>query len=163
MPTFIISGVSSTSVTTNTFTEISSTSAPVGSYGAIAGTYKTGAYAGVNFSIAYKTTTPTAAQQAFTATGSVGGIYAAQLVPAGAANSYTVCFPQYASDQGAAGTYNRIMAYNFPSDGTNFTTNDYLSVAIQGYTIPSPATVAEFITTMKGIGIPVFDNSGTLQ
>jgi hypothetical protein len=54
------------------------------------------------------------------------------------------------------------MAYNFPSDGTNFTTNDYLSAAIQGY-IPQVRTVAQFITEMKNIGIPVFNNSGTLQ
>jgi hypothetical protein len=54
------------------------------------------------------------------------------------------------------------MAYNFPSDGTNFTTNDYRSAYIQGYT-PSIATVAEFIAAMKLIGIPVFNNSGTLQ
>ena len=54
------------------------------------------------------------------------------------------------------------MAYNFPSDGTNFTTNEYRSVAIQGYT-PAIQTVAEFIAAMKNIGIPVFNNSGTLQ
>jgi len=48
------------------------------------------------------------------------------------------------------------------SDGTNFTTNDYLSAAIQGYT-PQVRTVAQFITEMKNIGIPVFNNSGTLQ
>jgi len=162
MATFIVSGVSSTSLSANTFTQISSTAGVVGSYGVINGNYKTGAYAGVDFSIGYKTTTPTAAQQAFTATGSVGGIYAAQLVPTGAANSYTVCFPQYASNQGAAGTYNRILAYVFPSDGTNFTTNDYLSTDVQGYT-PTIQTVTQFIATMKNIGIPVFDSTGALQ
>ena len=54
------------------------------------------------------------------------------------------------------------MAYVFPSDGTNFTTNDYLSAAIQGYT-PQVRNVATFITEMKNIGIPVFNNSGVLQ
>jgi hypothetical protein len=54
------------------------------------------------------------------------------------------------------------MAYNFVSDGTNFVGNDYLSAAIQGYT-SIPRTVAEFIAAMKNIGIPVFNNSGTLQ
>lgn len=99
----------------------------------------------------------------FTATGSIGGAYRAQLVPAGPANSYTVCFPQYTAQQGAAATANRIMAYVFNSDGTNFTTNDYLSSYIQGYTVPTPGTVADFITEMKNIGIPVFNNSGVLQ
>jgi hypothetical protein len=163
MATYIISGVSAASCATNGFTVISSTAAPVGGFGQIAGSYKAGAYAGVDFVIGIDTDAdPTLAQLTFTATGSVGGIYTAQMVPLGPLNSYTVCFPQYASDQGAAGTYNRIMAYNFLSDGTNFTTNDYRSAYIQGYT-PVPATVAEFITTMKGIGIPVFNNSGTLQ
>ena len=54
------------------------------------------------------------------------------------------------------------MAYTFASDGTNFVGNDYLSAAIQGYT-SIPRTVAEFITAMKAIGIPVFNNSGVLQ
>jgi hypothetical protein len=164
MATYIISGVSAAQCATNSFTVISSTAGPTGDFGPIAGSYKTGAYAGVDFVIGIDTDAdPTLAQLAFTATGSVGGVYVAQRVPLGASNSYTVCFPQYASDQGAASTYNRIMAYNFPSDGTNFTTNDYLSAAIQGYNIPSPATVAEFIAAMKLIGIPVFNNSGTLQ
>jgi len=164
MATYIISGVSAADCATKGFTVISSTSGPTGGFGPIAGSYKTGAYAGVDFVIGIKTDVdPTLAQAAFTATGSIGGVYMAQRVPLGAANSYTVCFPQYGGDQGAASTFNRIMAYNFNSDGTNFTTNDYLSSAIQGYNIPSPATVAEFITEMKNIGIPVFNNSGVLQ
>ena len=163
MATYIISGVSAASCNANSFTVISSTAGVTGGFGAINPNYKTGAYANVDFVIGIDTDgDPTAAQAAFTATGSVGGIYVAQRVPLGAANSYTVCFPQYI-DQGAAGTANRIMAYNFQSDGTNFTNNEYLSSAIQGYNIPSPETVAEFITTMKGIGIPVFNNSGVLQ
>ena len=163
MATYIISGVSAASCAANLFTVVSSTVGVTGAFGPIAGSYKTGAYTGVDFVIGIDTDDdPTAAQAAFTATGSVGGIYMAQRVPLGAANSYTVCFPQYASDQGAASTYNRIMAYNFASDGTNFTTNDYRSAYIQGYT-PVPATVTEFIAAMKNIGIPVFNNSGTLQ
>ena len=163
MATYIISGVSSADCASKGFTVISSTTSPTGDFGAIAGSYKAGAYAGVNFVIGIDTDgDPTAAQAAFTATGSVGGVYVAQRVPLGAANSYTVCFPQYASDQGSASTYNRIMAYNFPSDGTNFTNDEYKSAYIQGYT-PTIQTVAEFIATMKGIGIPVFNNSGTLQ
>ena len=164
MATYIISGVSAADCATKGFTVISSTAGPTGGFGPIAGSYKTGAYAGVDFVIGIDTDVdPTLSQLTFTATGSIGGIYQAQLVPLGAANSYTVCFPQYGSDQGAASTFNRIMAYNFNSNGTNFTTNDYLSSAIQGYNIPSPATVAEFITEMKNIGIPVFNNSGVLQ
>ena len=164
MATYIISGVSAASCAANSFTVISSTAGVTGDFGPIAGSYKTGAYTGVDFVIGYDADPdPTAAQAAFTATGSVGGVYMAQRVPLGAANSYTVCFPQFSSAQGEATTLNRIMAYNFASDGTNFTNNEYLSSAIQGYNIPSPATVAEFITTMKGIGIPVFNNSGTLQ
>ena len=164
MATYIISGVSAASCAANSFTVISATSASVGGFNQIAGSYKTGTYAGVDFVIGIDTDgDPTSVQAAFTATGSVGGIYMAQRVPLGAANSYTVCFPQFSSAQGEATTLNRIMAYNFASDGTNFTTNEYLSSAIQGYNIPSPATVAEFITTMKGIGIPVFNNSGVLQ
>lgn len=163
MATYIISGVSAAQCATNSFTVISSTAGVTGGFGPISGAYKTGAYSGVDFVIGYDADPdPTAAQAAFTATGSVGGIYVAQRVPLGAANSYTVCFPQYASDQGAASTYNRIMAYNFASDGTNFTTNEYRSVAIQGYT-PQVQTVAEFIAAMKNIGIPVFNNSGVLQ
>jgi hypothetical protein len=163
MATYIISGVSAASCAANSFTVISATSASVGGFNQIAGSYKAGAYTGVDFVIGIDTDPdPTAAQAAFTATGSVGGIYVAQRVPLGAANSYTVCFPQYASDQGAASTYNRIMAYTFPSDGTNFVGNDYLSAYIQGYT-PIPRTVTEFIAAMKAIGIPVFNNSGTLQ
>ena len=163
MATYIISGVSAASCNANSFTVISSTEGVTGGFGAINPNYKTGAYVGSNFVIGIDTDgDPTQAQALFTATGSVGGTYFAQLVPLGPANSYTVCFPQYASDQGAASTYNRIMAYNFQSDGTNFTTNDYLSAYIQGYT-PVPATVAEFIAAMKLIGIPVFNNSGTLQ
>ena len=163
MATYIISGVSAASCAANSFTVVSSTEGVTGDFGPIAGSYKTGAYVGSNFVIGIDTDPdPTQAQALFTATGSVGGTYFAQMVPLGAANSYTVCFPQYASDQGAAQTYNRIMAYNFASDGTNFTTNEYRSVAIQGYT-PVPATVAEFITAMKNIGIPVFNSSGALQ
>ena len=163
MATYIISGVSAASCNANSFTVISSTAGVTGGFGAINPNYKTGAYANVDFVIGIDTDgDPTVAQAAFTATGSVGGAYVAQRVPLGAANSFTVCFPQY-TGQGAAGTANRIMAYNFQSDGTNFTTNDYLSADIQGYNIPSPETVAEFITTMKGIGIPVFNNSGVLQ
>ena len=163
MATYIISGVSAASCAANSFTVISSTAGVTGGFGQIAGSYKAGAYAGVDFVIGIDTDVdPTLAQLTFTATGSVGGIYTAQMVPLGPLNSYTVCFPQYASDQGAAGTYNRIMAYNFPSDGTNFTNDEYKSAYIQGYT-PTIQTVAEFIATMKGIGIPVFNNSGTLQ
>jgi hypothetical protein len=103
-----------------------------------------------------------AVQATFTATGSAGGVYVAQRVPLGAANSYTVCFPQSVALKERATTFNRIMAYNFASDGTNFTTNEYRSVAIQGYT-PAVQTVAEFIAAMKNIGIPVFNNSGVLQ
>jgi hypothetical protein len=40
------------------------------------------------------------------------------------------------------------MAYNFASDGTNFTTNDYLSAAIQGYT-PTIQTVANLYHNEK--------------
>jgi hypothetical protein len=163
MATYIISGVSAASCAASIFTVVSSTAGVTGAFGPIAGSYKTGAYAGVDFVIGIDTDPdPTVVQASFTATGSVGGVYIAQRVPLGAANSYTVCFPQYASDQGAASTYNRIMAYNFASDGTNFTTNEYRSVAIQGYT-PQVQTVAEFIAAMKNIGIPVFNNSGTLQ
>ena len=164
MATYIISGVSAASCATNSFTVISSTAGVTGGFGQINPNYKTGAYSGVDFVIGIDTDVdPTLAQLTFTATGSVGGIYQAQLVPLGPANSYTVCFPQYSSAQGSATTQNRIMAYNFQSDGTNFTTNDYLSSAIQGYNIPSPQTVTQFIATMKDIGIPVFNNSGTLQ
>ena len=164
MATYIISGVSAASCATNSFTVISSTAGVTGEFGQINPNYKTGAYSGVDFVIGIDTDVdPTLAQLTFTATGSVGGIYQAQLVPLGPANSYTVCFPQYSSAQGSATTQNRIMAYNFQSDGTNFTTNDYLSSAIQGYNIPSPQTVTQFIATMKDIGIPVFNNSGTLQ
>jgi hypothetical protein len=164
MATYIISGVSAASCAANSFTVVSSTAAPTGDFGPIAGSYKTGAYVGSNFVIGIDTDgDPTQAQALFTATGSVGGTYFAQMVPLGPANSYTVCFPQYASEQGAAQTYNRIMAYNFASDGTNFTTNDYLSAAIQGYNIPVPETVTQFIATMKNIGIPVFNSSGALQ
>jgi hypothetical protein len=163
MSTYIISGVSAAQCATNLFTVVSSTAGVTGAFGPIAGSYKTGAYAGADFVIGYDIDAdPTLAQATFTATGSVGGIYTAQMVPLGPANSYTVCFPQYASNQGAAGTYNRIMAYTFLSDGTNFVGNDYLSADIQGYT-PTIQTVAQFITTMKNIGIPVFSNSGTLQ
>ena len=163
MATYIISGVSAASCNANSFTVISSTAGVTGGFGAINPNYKTGAYANVDFVIGIDTDgDPTAAQAAFTATGSVGGVYMAQRVPLGAANSYTVCFPQF-GNQGAGTTLCRVMAYVFPSDGTNFTTNDYLSADIQGYNIPSPETVAEFITTMKGIGIPVFNNSGVLQ
>ena len=162
MATYIISGATSAQCATNGFTVISSTAGVTGGFGAINPNYKAGAYVGVDFVIGIDTDNdPTAAQAAFTATGSVGGIYVAQLVPLGAANSYTVCFPQF-TDQGAGTTSNRVMAYNFASDGTNFTTNEYRSVAIQGYT-PAPQTVAEFIAAMKNIGIPVFNNSGTLQ
>jgi hypothetical protein len=163
MATYIISGVSAASCAANSFTVVSSTAGVTGAFGPIAGSYKAGAYTGVDFVIGIDTDPdPTAAQAAFTATGSVGGIYVAQRVPLGAANSYTVCFPQYASNQGAASTYNRIMAYNFASDGTNFVGNDYLSADIQGYT-PAIRNVTEFIAAMKNIGIPVFNNSGTLQ
>jgi hypothetical protein len=163
MATYIISGVSAASCAASIFTVVSSTAGVTGTFGPIAGSYKTGAYAGVDFVIGIDIDPdPTAAQATFTATGSVGGVYVAQRVPLGAANSYTVCFPQYASNQGAASTYNRVMAYNFASDGTNFVGNDYLSADIQGYT-PTIQTVAQFIATMKSIGIPVFNNSGTLQ
>ena len=163
MATYIISGVSSASAGSNNFTVISSTSGATGGFGPISGAYKTGIYSGIDFVIAYDSDTdPTAAQATFTSPATGNPTYVAQRVPLGAANSFTVCFPQF-SNQGAAGTSCRVMAYVFPSDGTNFTTNDYLSADIQGYTPPTPATVAEFITTMKNIGIPVFNNSGTLQ
>lgn len=162
MATYIVSGVSSASAGTNLFTVISSTSGVTGGFGPISGAYKNGAYNNVDFVIAYDDNIdPTLAQATFTATGSVGGIYTAQRVPLGAANSYTVCFPQF-NNQGAGTTLNRIMAYVFQSDGTNFIGNDYLSAAIQGYT-PAVRSVADFITEMKNIGIPVFNNSGVLQ
>ena len=163
MATYIISGVTAADCGTKNFTVISSTTGVTGAFGPISGAYKTGAMAGIDFVIGIDTDgDPTAAQAAFNSPATGNPLYIAQRVPLGAANSYTVCFPQYASDQGAASTYNRIMAYNFPSDGTNFTTNDYRSAYIQGYT-PTIQTVAQFITTMKNIGIPVFNNSGTLQ
>jgi len=163
MATYIISGVSAASCAANSFTVISSTAGVTGGFGAISANYKTGTMSGIDFVIGIDTDgDPTAAQAAFTSPQTGNPLFLAQRVPLGAANSYTVCFPQY-TDQGAAGTACRVMAYNFPSDGTNFTTNDYLSSAIQGYNIPSPETVAEFITEMKSIGIPVFNNSGVLQ
>ena len=162
MATYIISGVSAAQCATNSFTVISSTAGVTGGFGAINPNYKTGAYTGVDFVIAYRTTDPTAAQAAFTATGSVGGIYMAQRVPLGSSTQYTVCFPQYSSAQGSATTQNRIMAYTFSSDnGTAFDNNDYLSADIQGYT-PIPRTVTEFVAAMRAIGIPTFDNSGAL-
>ena len=163
MATYIISGVSAASCGTNLFTVISSTAGVTGGFGAINPNYKTGTMSGIDFVIGIDTDgDPTAAQAAFTSPQTGNPLFIAQQVPLGAANSYTVCFPQYGSDQGAAGTNCRVMAYNFQSDGTNFTTNDYRSAYIQGYT-PVPATVAEFIAAMKLIGIPVFNNSGTLQ
>ena len=163
MATYIISGVSSADCASKGFTVVSSTAGPTGGFGPISGAYKTGIMAGVDFVIGIDTDSdPTATQAAFNSPATGNPLYIAQRVPLGAANSYTVCFPQYGSDQGAAGTACRVMAYNFPSDGTNFTTNDYRSAAIQGYT-PAPQTVAEFIAAMKNIGIPVFNNSGTLQ
>jgi len=162
MATYIISGVSSADAGTKNFTVISSTAGATGGFGPISGAYKTGIMAGVDFVIAYDVDTdPTSTQATFNSPATGNPIYVAQRVPLGAANSYTVCFPQF-SNQGAAGTLCRVMAYVFPSDGTNFTTNDYLSADIQGYT-PQVRTVAEFITAMKTIGIPVFNNSGTLQ
>jgi hypothetical protein len=163
MATYIISGVSSADAGTKGFTVISSTSGPTGGFGPISGAYKTGIMASSDFVIAYDADTdPTSTQATFNSPATGNPLYVAQRVPLGAANSYTVCFPQYGSDQGSGTTACRVMAYNFPSDGTNFTTNDYLSAAIQGYT-PAPRTVAEFIAAMKTIGIPVFNNSGTLQ
>jgi hypothetical protein len=162
MATYIISGVSAASCAANGFTVISSTTGVTGAFGAINPSYKTDAMVGVDFVIAYDDSVdPTAAQAAFTSPAAGNPLYIAQRVPLGAANSYTVCFPQF-SGQGAATTACRVMAYVFPSDGTNFTTNDYLSAAIQGYD-PQVRSVAAFITTMKGIGIPVFNNSGVLQ
>ncbi len=162
MATYIISGVSSADAGTKNFTVISSTAGATGGFGPISGAYKTGIMTGVDFVIAYDVDTdPTSTQATFNSPATGNPIYVAQRVPLGAANSYTVCFPQF-SNQGAAGTLCRVMAYVFPSDGTNFTTNDYLSADIQGYT-PQVRTVAEFITAMKAIGIPVFNNSGTLQ
>ena len=163
MATYIISGVSSADCASKGFTVVSSTSGPTGDFGSISVNYKTGTMSGINFVIGIDTDgDPTASQAAFNSPQTGNPLFIAQRVPLGAANSYTVCFPQYDSDQGAAGTNCRVMAYNFPSDGTNFTTNDYLSAYIQGYT-PAPRTVAEFIAAMKTIGIPVFNNSGTLQ
>ena len=162
MATYIISGVSAADCGTKGFTVISSTTGVTGGFGPIAGSYKTGIMAGVDFVIGYDPDPdPTAVQATFNSPATGNPLYVAQRVPLGAANSYTVCFPQYAN-QGAAGTLCRVMAYTFPSDGTNFTTNDYLSSDIQGYT-PTIQTVAQFIATMKSIGIPVFNNSGTLQ
>ncbi len=162
MATYIISGVSSASAGTNGFTVISSTAGVTGGFGPISGAYKSGIYTGIDFVIAYDSDAdPTSTQATFTSPATGNPIYVAQRVPLGAANSYTVCFPQF-SNQGAAGTLCRVMAYVFPSDGTNFSTNDYLSADIQGYT-PQVRTVAQFITEMKNIGIPVFNNSGTLQ
>ncbi len=162
MATYIISGVSSADAGTKNFTVISSTAGATGGFGPISGAYKTGIMTGVDFVIAYDVDTdPTSTQATFNSPATGNPIYVAQRVPLGAANSYTVCFPQF-SNQGAAGTLCRVMAYVFPSDGTNFTTNDYLSAAIQGYT-PQVRSVAAFITEMKNIGIPVFNNSGVLQ
>ena len=162
MATYIISGVTAADCGTKNFTVISSTTGVTGAFGAINPNYKTGTMSGIDFVIGIDTDgDPTAAQAAFTSPQTGNPLFIAQRVPLGAANSYTVCFPQ-STGQGAAGTACRVMAYNFASDGTNFTTNDYLSAAIQGYT-PTIQTVAQFITTMKNIGIPVFNNSGTLQ
>jgi len=162
MATYIISGVTAADCGTKNFTVISSTTGVTGGFGPISGAYKTGIYSGIDFVIGYDADPdPTAAQAAFNSPATGNPLYIAQRVPLGAANSYTVCFPQF-SDQGAGTTLNRVMAYNFASDGTNFTTNEYRSVAIQGYT-PQVQTVAEFIAAMKNIGIPVFNNSGTLQ
>jgi len=162
MATYIISGVSAASAATNSFTVISSTAGVTGGFGPISGAYKSGIYTGVDFVIAYDDSVdPTAAQAAFNSPATGNPLYIAQRVPLGAANSYTVCFPQF-SNQGAGNTLCRVMAYVFPSDGTNFTTNDYLSADIQGYT-PQVRNVATFITEMKNIGIPVFNNSGVLQ
>jgi hypothetical protein len=161
MATYIISGVSSADCATKGFTVISSTTGVTGGFGAISPNYKTGAMTGTDFVIGIDTDDdPTATQATFTSPATGNPIYIAQRVPLGAANSYTVCFPQYSSAQGSATTVCRVMAYNFASNGTNFTTNDYLSADIQGY-IPSVATVAQFIAAMKLIGIPVFNNSGT--
>ena len=163
MATYIISGVTAADCASKGFTVISSTTGVTGGFGPISGAYKTGIMSGIDFVIAYDADAdPTSTQATFNSPATGNPLYVAQRVPLGAANSYTVCFPQYGSDQGAAGTNCRVMAYNFPSDGTNFTTNDYLSAYIQGYT-PAPRTVAEFIAAMKTIGIPVFNNSGTLQ
>ena len=162
MATYIISGVSSADAGTKGFTVISSTSGVTGGFGPISGAYKTGIMAGVDFVIGYRTTDPTSTEATFNSPATGNPLYVAQRVPLGAANSYTVRFPQYSSAQGAAGTACRVMAYVFPSDGTNFTTNDYLSADIQGYT-PQVQTVANFITAMKAIGIPVFDSTGALQ
>jgi len=146
MATYIISGVSSADAGTKNFTVISSTAGATGGFGPISGAYKTGIMTGVDFVIAYDADTdPTSTQATFNSPATGNPIYVAQRVPLG-----------------AAGTLCRVMAYVFPSDGTNFTTNDYLSADIQGYT-PQVRTVAEFITAMKAIGIPVFNNSGTLQ
>lgn len=162
MATYIISGVSSADCATKGFTVISSTTGPTGGFGPISGAYKTDAMTGVDFVIAFDADTdPTAVQATFQSPAAQNPVYVAQRVPLGAANSYTVCFPQF-TGQGAATTACRVMAYVFPSDGTNFTTNDYLSAAIQGYD-PQVRSVAAFITAMKNIGIPVFNNSGTLQ
>ena len=130
MATYIISGVSSADCSSKGFTVISSTTGVTGGFGPISGAYKTGIMAGVDFVITYDADPdPTAAQAAFNSPASGNPLYIAQRVPLGAANSYTVCFPQYSSDQGAGTTACRVMAYNFASDGTNFTTNEYRSVA----------------------------------
>lgn len=162
MSTYVISGVSSADAGTKGFSVISSTAGVTGGFGPISGAYKTGIMAGVDFVIAQKTgADPTSTQAAFNSPATGNPLYVAQIVPSGPANSFTVVFPQF-TNQGAAGTLCRVMAYTFPSDGTNFTTNDYLSADIQGYT-PQVQTVANFITAMKNIGIPVFDSTGTLQ
>ena len=163
MATYIISGVTAADCGTKNFTVISSTTGTTGAFGAINPAYKAGAMTGVDFVIGYDADPdPTAAQAAFTSPAAGSPLYIAQRVPLGAANSYTVCFPQFSSTQGSPTTACRVMAYTFSSDGTNFVGNDYLSADIQGYT-PIPRTVTEFITAMKSIGIPVFNNSGVLQ
>ena len=162
MATYIISGVSSADAVTNGFTVISSTTGASGGFGQISGAYKSGIYTGIDFVIAYDNDAdPTSTQATFTSPATGNPTYVAQMVPLGAANAITVCFPQY-SNQGAAGTLCRVMAYVFPTDGTNFLTDDYLSADIQGYT-PQVQNVANFITAMKNIGIPVFNSSGVLQ
>ena len=160
MPNWIISGVSVADATSKGYTIISTTSGPNGNYGQLTPTYKVGSYTDVDFCIAYRTTTPTAIQSSFTATGSVGGIYNAQRMPyrdvGTEADLITVCFPQFSTVQGDASSTNRIMVYQDVGDA-GFSNNDYLSYDIQGYT-PIITSLNNFINNMANIGIPVFFN-----
>lgn len=166
MPTWIISGVTSTDISSKGFTQISSTTGVVGSYGPINPSYKAGILNGVDFSIGYRTTPPTLQELTFINASQSGASYLAQLVPLGALNTYTVVFPQQSTVQGSPTTAGRVMAYVIQSDGAgNWSDNTYLSMDILGYTSPppSPVNVSTLIANLKSIGIPVFDSTGALQ